>query len=71
MLLAGYDTHGYLRPLYQLVSIEVAQLETCYQQTAQRRVQLLLCQQTGFYCLGQRLVYAATLHVSTCNDGTG
>ena len=71
MSLGSHHTIWYLRPGILFIGIEVAQLETGYQQAAQTLVEIGLTDITTAHSLGQVLVFRATLHIGTSQHGLG
>ena len=61
----------YLGPGHQLVAVEVAQLETGYQQSAQTTVQVGLPDVAPPDGLGQVLIFRAALHIGAGQHGLG
>ena len=71
VLLAGYHAHRNLRPLNHVVGVEVTQLKACFEQSLEAGVDLLFRNLASLHGLGQRLVFAAALHIGSGNHGTG
>ena len=71
-LLMGVTSHDALRdfsPGIQVVVIEVAQFETCYQQATQALVKVCLLDVATTYGLGQVFVFRTAFHIGACQNG--
>ena len=58
------DTFGNFRPRVQVIAIEIAELETCYQQSTQAAVEVCLLDITTAHSCGQVSVFGATFYIS-------
>ena len=70
VLIVGNDFRTYLFPGHEVFAVEIAQFETCFQQTEQTLVYLLFGNLALSHRIGEASVGAAALHVGACKNSS-